>query len=153
MSTFLNTEQEALALELASLLIARGQTVAVAESGLLEGGLAGGAPDVLQEGVGDFLADRVGPGGGLQDEEAVPILHALVFELAGMLWFYTAEDGTQSFSLRIDRLDAEKADFGPMLRDIARHLRHRECVYREWGFGERHALGRIRCARCSIPAE
>jgi hypothetical protein len=28
-----------------------------------------------------------------------------------------------------------------MLRDIARHLRHRERVYREWGFGEKHSLG------------
>jgi ATPase family associated with various cellular activities (AAA)/Winged helix domain, variant len=27
------------------------------------------------------------------------------------------------------------------LRDIARHLRHRERVYRDWGFGEKHALG------------
>jgi MoxR-like ATPase len=28
-----------------------------------------------------------------------------------------------------------------MLRDIALHLRHRERVYREWGFGEKHSLG------------
>jgi hypothetical protein len=27
------------------------------------------------------------------------------------------------------------------LRDIARHLRQRERVYRDWGFGEKHALG------------
>jgi hypothetical protein len=27
------------------------------------------------------------------------------------------------------------------LRDVARHLRHRERVYRDWGFGEKHALG------------
>jgi hypothetical protein len=46
------------------------------------------------------------------------IVHALVFELAGILWFYTATDGTQSFSLHQDNLAAEKADFGPLLREI-----------------------------------
>lgn len=45
-------------------------------------------------------------------------LHALVFELAGVLWFYTSVDGTQSFSLHRDRLAQEKSDFGPLLRDI-----------------------------------
>lgn len=45
-------------------------------------------------------------------------LHALVFELAGILWFYTPTDGTQSFSLHAGRLAEEKADFGPLLRDI-----------------------------------
>lgn len=45
-------------------------------------------------------------------------LHALVFELAGLLWFYTAVNGTQSFSLHVGRLAEEKADFGPLLRDI-----------------------------------
>ena len=47
-------------------------------------------------------------------------LHALVFELAGVLWFYTDTDGTQSFSLRRGRLTEEKADFAPLLRDIER---------------------------------
>lgn len=46
------------------------------------------------------------------------IVHALVFELAGILWFYTDVDGTQSFSLHHGNLAAEKADFGPLLRDI-----------------------------------
>ncbi len=45
-------------------------------------------------------------------------LHALVFELAGILWFYTPFDGTQSFSLHRGRLAEEKADFTPLLRDI-----------------------------------
>ncbi len=45
-------------------------------------------------------------------------LHALVFELAGILWFYTAVDGTQSLSLNQGRLAEEKADMGPLLRDI-----------------------------------
>lgn len=45
-------------------------------------------------------------------------LHGLVFELAGMLWFYTASEGTQGFSLHHGRLAEEKADYGPLLRDI-----------------------------------
>jgi hypothetical protein len=45
-------------------------------------------------------------------------LHALVFELDGILWFYADTDGTQSFSLHANRLAEEKADFGPLLRDI-----------------------------------
>lgn len=47
-------------------------------------------------------------------------LHALVFELAGVLWFYTDADGTQSFSLHRNRLAQEKADFAPLLRDLDR---------------------------------
>jgi hypothetical protein len=43
---------------------------------------------------------------------------ALVFELSGILWFYTDVNGTQSFSLHRNNLKAEKADFSPLLRDI-----------------------------------
>lgn len=46
------------------------------------------------------------------------VVHALVFELADILWFYDAAHGTQSFSLHKGRLAAEKADFAPLLRDI-----------------------------------
>lgn len=46
------------------------------------------------------------------------IVYALVFELGGLLWFYTDSDGTQSFSLHRHNLAAEKADFAPLLRDI-----------------------------------
>lgn len=45
-------------------------------------------------------------------------VYALVFEEAGILWFYTDTDGTQSFSQYLDRLAEEKADFGPLLRAI-----------------------------------
>ena len=45
-------------------------------------------------------------------------VHALVFELAGILWFYTDVNGTQSFSLYRGRLDADKTDFAPLLADI-----------------------------------
>ena len=48
------------------------------------------------------------------------VAHALVFELDGVLWFYTDTDGTQSFSLYKHRLAEEKADFGPLLREIDR---------------------------------
>ncbi|MBL9185982.1 MAG: hypothetical protein JNK23_00750 [Opitutaceae bacterium] len=46
------------------------------------------------------------------------VVHALVFEFVGILWFYTDADGTQSFSTHRDNLAAEKADFAPLLRDI-----------------------------------
>jgi hypothetical protein len=46
------------------------------------------------------------------------VVHALVFELVGMLWFYTEFDGTQSFSTYRGRLNRDKADFGPLLREI-----------------------------------
>lgn len=46
------------------------------------------------------------------------VVYALVFELAEILWFYTDTDGTQSFSLHRGRLAEERADFGPLLRDI-----------------------------------
>ncbi len=45
-------------------------------------------------------------------------VYALVFEEAGLLWFYTDTDGTQSLTLHPDRLTEEKADFGPLLREI-----------------------------------
>lgn len=45
-------------------------------------------------------------------------VHALVFEFGGLLWFYADVDGTQSFSLHLDDLAAEKADFAPLLRAI-----------------------------------
>jgi hypothetical protein len=60
----------------------------------------------------------------LQIENANPRSHypatvyATVFEFAGLLWFYTDTDGTQSFSLHRGQLDQEKADFLPLLRDV-----------------------------------
>ena len=44
--------------------------------------------------------------------------HALVFELEGILWFYTALDGTQSFSLHVGQVEEEKKDFAELLRAI-----------------------------------
>jgi hypothetical protein len=57
-----------------------------------------------------------------------PVLHAVVFELAGILWFYTDFNGTQSFSLHRGRLAEEKADFAPLLRDIEPGFRRWQVV-------------------------
>jgi hypothetical protein len=45
-------------------------------------------------------------------------VYATVFEFAGILWFYTDTDGTQSLSLYRDQLDREKADLRSLLRAI-----------------------------------
>ncbi len=47
-----------------------------------------------------------------------PVLHALVFENGGLLWFYTDRDGTQSLSLAWNQAAREKQDLGPLLRAI-----------------------------------
>ncbi len=47
-------------------------------------------------------------------------VHALVFELVGILWFYTDSEGTQSFSTYRGRLDEDKANFAPLLREVSR---------------------------------
>lgn len=46
------------------------------------------------------------------------ITYALAFEFNGMLWFYAPYDGTQSLSLHVGRLEAEKADLQPLLAEI-----------------------------------
>lgn len=46
------------------------------------------------------------------------VVHALVFEMADILWFYVSSEGTQSFSLHRGRLAEEKADIAPLLRAI-----------------------------------
>jgi hypothetical protein len=69
------------------------------------------------------------------------IVYALVFELQGLLWFYTDTNGTQSFSLHRDNLAAEKADFGPLLRDI------------EPGFARWSVLGEAEAARIKPAAQ
>jgi hypothetical protein len=45
-------------------------------------------------------------------------LHALVFEVAGILWIFIDGEGTQSLSQYAGRLTADKADLGPLLRAI-----------------------------------
>jgi hypothetical protein len=45
-------------------------------------------------------------------------LYALVFELSGILWFYTDVDGTQSLSLTRGTVARDEADPGPLFRSI-----------------------------------
>ncbi len=45
-------------------------------------------------------------------------LHALVFEVAGILWFYTDSDGTQYFSTHRGHSAEDKNDFARLLREI-----------------------------------
>lgn len=45
-------------------------------------------------------------------------VYATVFELGGVLWFYSSVNGTQSLSLHRNNLAAEKADLTPLLRAI-----------------------------------
>lgn len=46
------------------------------------------------------------------------VLHALIFELQGVLWFYASVGGTQSLSLHVGRSDEEKHELGTLLREI-----------------------------------
>lgn len=46
------------------------------------------------------------------------VVDALIFEEAGLLWFYTPTDGTQSLSLHVNRLAEEKAHLAPLLQAI-----------------------------------
>jgi hypothetical protein len=45
-------------------------------------------------------------------------VYALVFELSGILWFYTDVDGTQSLSLTLGTVAKDEADPGPLFRSI-----------------------------------
>ncbi|WP_438480431.1 hypothetical protein [Oleiharenicola lentus] len=48
------------------------------------------------------------------------VVYALVFELEGRLWLYAANTGTESLSLQRGRLAQDKANYGPLLREISR---------------------------------
>jgi hypothetical protein len=57
--------------------------------------------------------------GGIWKRHPYPkVLYALVFELSGILWFYTDVDGTQSLSLTLGTVARDEADPGPLLRSI-----------------------------------
>jgi MoxR-like ATPase len=69
--------------------------------------------------------------------------------LAGVVWTAAREASRGGLDALAQRIDGG-ADFddlvlpaaqASMLRDIARHLRYRERVYREWGFGEHQTRG------------
>lgn len=56
---------------------------------------------------------------------------ALVFELGGLLWFYTDADGTQSLSLRQNELAVDKRELPRLLRAIDPGFLRHEVVPRE----------------------
>jgi hypothetical protein len=57
---------------------------------------------------------------GLEARRGYPATtYGLVFELSGILWFYCDEDGTQSLSLKLGSVEADKRDPGPLLRAIS----------------------------------
>jgi hypothetical protein len=45
-------------------------------------------------------------------------VYALVFELSGVLWFYTGTDGTQSLSLTLATVERDEANPGPLFHSI-----------------------------------
>lgn len=55
-------------------------------------------------------------------------VYATVFEMGGILWFYTGMDGTQSFSLHRGRLEEEKGEFDQLLRAIDPGFTHHEVL-------------------------
>lgn len=55
-------------------------------------------------------------------------VYATVFEMGGILWFYTGMDGTQSFSLHRGRLEEEKHEFDRLLRAIEPGFRRHEVL-------------------------
>jgi hypothetical protein len=63
-------------------------------------------------------------------------VYALVFELSGILWFYSDSNGTQSLSLRSGSLKADKSDPGPLFLAVDRGF-----TRWSWANGERGAQG------------
>lgn len=51
---------------------------------------------------------------------------AVVFEMGGILWFYTATDGTQSLSIRLGRAKEDEQDLGPLLSNLDPGFTHWE---------------------------
>ncbi len=62
--------------------------------------------------------DNTGPRPAWRRSLYPRIVYALVFELSGILWFYTDRDGTQSLSLTLGTADRDKAAPGPLFRAI-----------------------------------
>lgn len=66
--------------------------------------------------------DRAGPG----------VVHLLVFELEDRLWGYEPGVGTQSLSLYGGRIEQDKADLGPLLREIEPGYRGHTVIDPAW---------------------
>jgi hypothetical protein len=77
-------------------------------------------------------------------------LGAVVFEMGGILWFYTSTDGTQSLSLRRDRASEDEQDLGPLLTHIDSGFSHWEYDSEAAGRDERGAAPPNACFIQSI---
>jgi hypothetical protein len=64
--------------------------------------------------------ENANPRGILSRSSYPRTVYALVFELSGILWFYTDADGTQSLSLTRNTVARDEADPGPLFRSIDR---------------------------------
>jgi hypothetical protein len=62
--------------------------------------------------------DNTGPRPTLKRSVYPRTVYAVVFELSGVLWFYTDADGTQSLSLTRGTVERDEADPGPLLHAI-----------------------------------
>jgi hypothetical protein len=61
---------------------------------------------------------RIDNSGRRRGDRYPKIVYALVFELSGILWFYTDTDGTQSLSLTLGTTERDMAEPGPLFRAI-----------------------------------
>jgi hypothetical protein len=71
--------------------------------------------------------DNANPRGFLSRSAYPKTVYALVFDLSGILWFYTDADGTQSLSATLGTLARDEADPGPLFRAI-------DPGFREWAW-------------------
>jgi hypothetical protein len=66
--------------------------------------------------------ENSGPQSGWKRSAYPRVVYALVFELSGILWFYTDSDGTQSLSLTRGTAARDASDPGPLFRAIDRNF-------------------------------
>jgi hypothetical protein len=65
---------------------------------------------------------------------------AVVFEMGGILWFYTATDGTQSLSIRLGRAKEDEQDLGPLLSNLDAGFTHWEADSGAHSPGEKSSI-------------
>jgi hypothetical protein len=62
--------------------------------------------------------ENTAPRGLFNRRDYPPVVYAAVFELSGILWFYTATDGTQSLSLTTRTVRADEASPGRLFLKV-----------------------------------
>jgi hypothetical protein len=77
-------------------------------------------------------------------------LGAVVFEMGGILWFYTASDGTQSLSIRHGRAKEDEENLGPLLLRLDSGFSHWECDSANAGLDEKDPIPPNACFIQSI---